>query len=288
MSCESVEELFTRICKRFAEIYVELRSAGLNDKDLTPIFERFQYWSQIQERYPTIKPTVLVGPMGAGKSTLINCLTDEPGVAIESNTPGRGTCVPHRHMGPKYDQPHKFLVNAMYISDDQIKDLVEALCQPIHNWLKILNKDGEDGEFEEDEGDTLDTPCRESILTTKTLLCDEYDFASEERIKEFFTTQYEESKDEDDKLKEAREILYEKVIEFKRSRNLEDDVEEATASKSERLLDELHKMSKPERNLSSPHPWPLLREVQIRQRNRHLAAGMNLVDTPGGNDKTPL
>ncbi|EME48067.1 hypothetical protein DOTSEDRAFT_32394 [Dothistroma septosporum NZE10] len=63
MSREEYEKCPTQIRERFAEIY-QLRAAGFDDKELSPICERLQHWSKVQEWCPINKPTVLVGTTG--------------------------------------------------------------------------------------------------------------------------------------------------------------------------------------------------------------------------------
>ena len=55
------------------------------------------------------KPIAFVGPAGAGKSAIISCLLDQPGLAISDNGP-RGTYVVHEYTVAKVGQQESFLL----------------------------------------------------------------------------------------------------------------------------------------------------------------------------------
>ncbi|EME48068.1 hypothetical protein DOTSEDRAFT_21781 [Dothistroma septosporum NZE10] len=102
---------------------------------------------------------------------------------------------------------------------------------------------------------------------------------------EFFDLQYDESNNQKNKLSAAGDIVYERVIAYKRIKSLKDDVEMSTANNSNELAGALHRIPKPLDTSSGPHPSCLVREVQIRQRDTILGTGLTLIDTPGLSDK---
>jgi hypothetical protein len=270
---QSTEVSYPAIIDEFLGAYEEVKAEGYYDGDISRICDDLRQLAEPEDHYPPIKPVACFGPAGVGKSSAINCLLDQQGTAIESDS-NRGTNLVHEFR--KYQPRHmsKYVVTACYRNDKQIEILVNKHCEGI---FLFLNESDECDE--EDRYDEMQKNYSTGVELFQTLLCDHSEFMTDDDAREYF----EEHADEPSYVIAD---LNKRIRKFKASRELEDDVETLTAENNKELLEIYKSVSRgsdSKRN-RKPHPWPIVLDVKVHLDHRLLNSGVVIADTPGMND----
>lgn len=80
---KKAEDLVTRTCTQFSHTYnILYEKAGYTNPDIERLGKQLMN-CRPASHYPTIKPVACLGAAGAGKSSSINCILDQEGLARE-------------------------------------------------------------------------------------------------------------------------------------------------------------------------------------------------------------
>lgn len=197
----------TNICTRFLGVIEELTANGYTNAEINSICEILRKkYTNVKERYPTIAPVACLGPSGVGKSSTINSILHQVGVAYESDSSGRGTNLVHEFAAPTPEQTSMFKVVAPYLRREQISDIVDQ-----HLWA-VLGFLGAD-EGVADGPDELEVEDFEQKYITAidffhTLLRNRKDFSTREKVEDFFKSNMDTEAGKSFRLKRMVAILW--------------------------------------------------------------------------------
>ena len=274
---QKVEKLVTQVCDEFLAVVEQLREQGYQNEEIERIcVQHVKVFRLPHHKYPKIGPIALLGPSGIGKSSFVNCLFDQRGAALESDSTHRGTNVVHEYARAPASQLALYQVAAVYHRESQIETTVKQHCRNIFNYIKR----SEDDDEEEDEAD-LQESYTTGIDFLRTILCNHAELASKDAAQEYFEDRL--GGEEGSVVKELKKL----IEDFKKTRELEDDIEYYQAENDSELANIFRQVSRVPKHAGKaarPHPWPIIPKVQVQQDKDLLNAGLVLADTPGVTD----
>lgn len=258
-------------------VFAQLKADGYSNPEIEAICKILdKKYTNVKDRYPAIAPVACLGPSGVGKSSTINSILHQVGVAYESDASTRGTNLVHEFAMPSSDQTSLFLVAAPYLRYQQIRTVVK---QHLRNVVWHLGVDEEIDGAEDLERDDLEQKYNTAIEFFHILLRDHKEFSTTNRVADFFKENMAE--DLGPVIKEVTDL----IEEFKDSRHLQDGTEYFAAESSRELANVFRTISRvPPSSAGKPHPWPILTKVEVRHENDLLDAGLVIGDTPGVDD----
>lgn len=269
------EAFAANIVKTALRAWEKAKTSGVEKDEIERICKALEKYRSVQPSYPPVRHVAFFGPAGIGKSTTINSTLNQR-AAAESDSADRGTNLVHEYVAPSSKQLSRYVVSAKYLAGRQLASFVEQHCARVYDFLD-QEESGGDGDDVEELRQALDT----SLSIFNVLLCDKEDFVTVEKVQEYFEDHMQDRE-------EAHNQLKYMINELKASRALKDEVEDHEANNSRELSEKFRLVSRVPQagsgRIKKPHPWPIIRKVEVHIDNDLLNAGVLLGDTPGTSD----
>lgn len=296
-----------------AKVYEQHKRHGFKNAKVDAIITKLLLYADLVAIHVASLPAALIGNTGAGKSFLLSCIMDRPGIALDSIGADRGTNIPHQYLAFKASDKMgdgseingkkqasttmpRYRARAVYHSYAQIRATVSSLCKDAFNFL--------DGEDEEEPSIKSETSGPSTVDVSKqaarrlydsavewffTMLCGELGFETKAEINRFFRrqhalrTEFQQHRtspytSEDDIFAQTVDELMAFIVELLQGRIETKDADNLPE------LQQLYKlMSTPESTLE-PHPWRAMQNLSIFLEHDLLEAGAIIGDTAGLSD----
>ena len=275
-SFKEAEKTVHKICKTFLEEVSNLAAMGYSSEEINSICEILKKYLFVKDRYPGVAPVACLGPSGVGKSSTINSILHQVGVAYESDAGTRGTNLVHEFAMSTPNQTSMFEVIAPYLRQPQISTEVKKHLGNIVAYLGAAEGYEETGELEIDD---LENKYGTAIEFFHILLRNHKEFSTAENTISYFKGNMDED------ASDTIETLTGLIEQFKKNRKLRDGVECFTAESNKELAEVFRTVSRVAPSAArKPHPWPILIKIGVCHENDLLDAGLVIGDTPGIDD----
>ncbi|KAK3071830.1 hypothetical protein LTR53_007923 [Teratosphaeriaceae sp. CCFEE 6253] len=128
---------------------------------------------------------LLVGASGAGKSSTLNSILDQPGLARTLSSGERCTDVPTLYEGPFPGQSTPYAARVVFLSESDIRDLMRDLLEGYCIW-HFHSRDG----WEPDQRAAFERRASTAFQAFRGLFRDIDDFSTDESARLFLQTSY--------------------------------------------------------------------------------------------------
>ena len=132
-SFEQGEKEVARACDVFIDAYEELSSTGYHNPEIAYVCgeDGLASCEDLSRYYALVRPIVVLGPAGSGKSSALNSLLSQSSVAFEHDGEDRGTYVIHEYRSMHPRQTQSCHVEVPYYTRPEIEKMVETHADDI-------------------------------------------------------------------------------------------------------------------------------------------------------------
>lgn len=246
--------------------------------------------------YPVPKPAALIGGMGVGKSQLVNGLLRLPGAAITSDS-SRGTNTTLEFQGRRENPSHKFVLEVLLQTPDQIKARLREYCHTIHTYLALKIQES-DADEEVDEREVTEQRKKYNTVydmlyttlygSTLTLTVEDEEEEHEVTDLDDFKAFLDSALDGNARLEalaldDTIKALYGNIADFMRAQGVSRSAKTCAVDSLEDLEEAMHETIKPaSAETDVQHLWPLVRKAVLYCDGIELLdMGVSIGDTAG-------
>ncbi|CZT23891.1 uncharacterized protein RCC_09606 [Ramularia collo-cygni] len=217
----------------------------------------------------------LLGDAGAGKSSLLNSLTDLDDLAKSLSGGQSCTCVPTEYSSAFPTQRKAFAASIRYFDIKKIRSVLEGMLDD-YNLFTFEN----DRDWDDEQRTQFKRAMQNALKTFRVLFCDLTEFKDDNVAKEFLKANWQDTSVDaigmfldscEKKLKDkiTLNLGYAEFIEASTRTRLRDLVDPLTGAKAKG---------------DKPALWPLVRYVGIGVRGSRVLENVTIVDLPGISD----
>lgn len=279
-----LEDEMPKICCAFLTHYRNHKEKGYYNSVLDGVYLKILEVCNPKLKYPVPKAAAFIGPMGVGKSQLINALLDVPEIALTSDT-DRGTNIVHEFTGVKPYQEALFVIDAIYYAPKQMRQRIQEYCEACFKLFQLLLKQQDEPDSVQDtDFQDAEDGADSAIETLFTVLyeSEKDDFSSQEALGQWLKEQF----DEGTTLGQVVNVFMESVTTFMADRGVRNGMESHNASSISELAEVDQCLSRPTKCVKAQrHPWPLLHKTVTHFDHDVLNQGVVLADTGGLGDR---
>ncbi|KAK5120144.1 hypothetical protein LTR85_006625 [Meristemomyces frigidus] len=284
-SFKEAEKLVPTICDTVLNEIKDLRTRGYQDDKIDRLAESLVRLRLPEQRYPTAKRIGFLGVTAAGKSSLVNCLLNQQGLAVESDDGSSGTCVIQAFVKAPPDQVEAYQATIYFHDTKKVEMLVKKYFRDIYDYSKKDEVEAGEGEGKANEVDEEELQAKNETATEffRALLCDQKEFRTEELIVQHVASAA--SCDDTNAIAVMLRLILALLTDL-------------TPTEGRMLFkkDKLREIAKALKTVcresnaaeGKSSPWPLISRVQIQMRSRLLEEGIMLVDLPGVTDTNQI
>ncbi|GIZ49155.1 hypothetical protein CKM354_001219100 [Cercospora kikuchii] len=289
-----VEDAVLDICEQLLT-RVQERKSGVSDSIMAKC-RAVNACKNLKLLYPVPKPAALIGGMGVGKSQLVNGLLGLPGAAITSDS-SRGTNTTLEFQGRRENQSHKFVLEVLLQTPDQIKARLRDYCHTIHGYLALKIQES-DGDEEVDDREVAEQRKKYNTVydmlyttlygSTLTLTIDGEDEEHEATDLDDFKAFLDSALDGNARIEaltldDTIKALYGNIADFMRAQGVSRSAKTCAVDSLEDLEEAMHETIKPaSAETDVQHLWPLVRKAVLYCDGIELLdMGVSIGDTAG-------
>ncbi|KAK6437017.1 hypothetical protein LTR95_006792 [Oleoguttula sp. CCFEE 5521] len=267
-------QLIGNLCEVAAHVVETFTSYKAQVKPGEGHVVRAQEFTHIPET--TKLKIAILGNAGTGKSSLLNSITDCPGLARSLSGGESCTCVPTEYSGASPNQEAQIVAVVEYIAIDKIEGQLDEMFRDYY--LFTFEKDRN---WDEDTRQSYSLNAQSAIRTLCTLFCDLSDFKNIMVAKAFLAKTYKENGTQElvhGLIARCKEKLQSKMTE---EHGCADVCNAATTHELRAMIDPLTASST---QSGVPGLWPLAQRVRLYVKGSRVLDRVTLVDLPGISD----
>ncbi|KAL2829504.1 hypothetical protein BDW59DRAFT_142167 [Aspergillus cavernicola] len=221
--------------------------------------------------YPTTRTVGFIGDSGMGKSSVINSILDEDGLARSSGDGVGCTTVVTEFRNVNEEYPENYTVKADFMDNGEIRELLEELLSNVRRYYT----DAYRGVTELEEQEKIKTAANRALDTLRSL------FPSQPELAVEFL-----SRDGEDAAESIVSTLEERAIAGLDNRpGGRDRLEEPRVARhAEECMELLDSLMVDPRGDDRMALWPFVRLIRVYLRSPILRTGLVLADLPGFRD----
>lgn len=276
------EGLITFYCDKILYEIADLRTRGFQDDNIDRVAQSLRTLRCPGNDYPSPKRIGFVGDTAAGKSSLIDCLLNERGLASESDDGHSGTCVVQEFVKAPANQKEKYVATVYFHDNRKIEKLVRQHLGDIR--LDATNNDEED--LSDGDLDELGSRHDTAVDFFLAVLSHGDSFKGEEDIVAFIKNAKSQSGETG-----VQDVLRRILVLLDKFRQKSGSSQLTFAGNDMSLITmKLNSLRRPnpQADSSPASPWPLISRAQIQMSTLLLNVSVMLADLPGLTDSNQI
>ncbi|KAK9642093.1 hypothetical protein HCH54_007536 [Aspergillus fumigatus] len=221
--------------------------------------------------YPATRTVGFIGDSGMGKSSLINSILDQGGLARSSGDGAACTTVVTEFRSVNAEHPHNYTIEADFMDHAEIRELLEELLSSVRKYYTDAYREVRDATEQED----IKAAARRAWDTLLSLFPNQpaldLDFLSrdgEDAVESIVTTLEEWARAGLDHRPGGRDSLRYSVV----------------ARHADECMEQLDYLTADSREGDWPALWPFVNVIRVYLRSPILRTGLVLADLPGFRD----
>ncbi|KAL2786690.1 hypothetical protein BJX66DRAFT_328406 [Aspergillus keveii] len=242
-------------------------------RDSTTVFHSLyeQILSACRFTYPATRTVGFIGDSGMGKSSVINSILDQEGLARSSGDGAACTTVVTEFRSVDDEHPHNYTIEADFMDNDEILELLEELLSAVRKYYTGAYREVSESE----EQENIRGAAMRAWDTLQSLFPDQAELDLE------FVSQDGE---------EVVEPIISKLVEWAVARQdswpggRNSLQYSAVANHADECMEQLDILMADSRDRSKPTLWPFIKLIRVYLRSPILRTGLILADLPGFRD----
>ncbi|KAL1967746.1 hypothetical protein VTN77DRAFT_3003 [Rasamsonia byssochlamydoides] len=257
---------------QFTKLKNTMRNSPLaqdESSDFYALYEQVKNFSRFE--YPETRTVGFIGDSGVGKSSLINSLLDQEGLARSSGDGAACTCVVTEFRNVDQNHQHPFTIEVDYMNENEVKELLEELLRSFRQYYTDAYREVTDVEEQQQiretstrAWETLHSLFRNQPGLTHEYLSDEADGAEAAILRH---------------LEEWAKAGF-----IHRPGGADALQYSVTANDLDECRDLLDALTTDPPNEDRPAIWPFIKLIRVYLRSPILRTGLILADLPGFRD----
>ncbi|KAI9042030.1 uncharacterized protein KD926_006154 [Aspergillus affinis] len=242
-------------------------------QDITTVFHNLYEQTLAASRfaYPATRTVGFIGDSGMGKSSVINSILDQEGLARSNGDGAACTTVVTEFRSIDEEHPNSYTVEADFMDNTEIKELLEELLSAVRGYYTDAYREVSEPE----EQENIRSAARRAWDTLQSL------FPNQPELTLDFVSQ-----EGQDAVEPIIARLEEWAMAGQDSRpggrvNLQYSV---VANNAEECMDQLDTIMADPRDSDRPALWPFVKLIRVYLRSPVLRTGLILADLPGFRD----
>ncbi|KAL1980018.1 hypothetical protein VTN96DRAFT_4795 [Rasamsonia emersonii] len=267
-----LQNALREVKNRFTKLENTMRDSPLahdESSDFYALYEQVKNFSRFE--YPETRTVGFIGDSGAGKSSLVNSLLDQEGLARSSGDGAACTCVVTEFRNLGQNHRHPFTIEVDYMDNNEVKELLEELLRSFRQYYTDTYREVTDVQEQQQirETSTRAWETLHSLFRNQPGLTHEYLSDEADGAEAAILTQLEE---------------WAKAGFIHRPGGADALQYSVTANDLDECRDLLDALTTDPPGENRPAIWPFIKLIRVYLRSPILRTGLILADLPGFRD----